>query len=167
MSDDGTNERGERTPPGLVQEQAIADLDQSVADREQALADADQATIETDQAEIDEERGVASPKDLGSSVHFMHRQAALDRRQARGDVRQVQIEKAQDGGDDRQELLDAQMEATGHPSTPATATELVDELEVRKAAADQRAEGARRRAREALLRAEAAERRAEALRNRS
>ena len=35
--------------------------------------------------------------DFGRSVHFMHRQAELDRRQARGDARQEQIEQAQDG----------------------------------------------------------------------
>ena len=113
MPDDETIEPEAETPPGLVQEQAIADLDQSVADREQALADADQAAVEREQAEVDEERATTDTDDFGRSVHFMHRQAELDRRQARGDARQEQIEQVQEGGDQRQDLLDAQMEETG------------------------------------------------------
>ena len=70
-----------------------------------------------------------------SSVHFTHRQAELDHRQARGDARQEQIDQAQAGGDQRQDLLDHQQSDRERPraSAPLTAGELQAETLVRVA----------------------------------
>jgi len=122
--------------------------------------------VERDQTEVDKERATADPADFGRSVHFTHRQAELNRRQARGDARQEQIENTQAGGDQRQDLLDEQQDAAASPNPPSTESELRDEMSARTQAAASRAVNARRRAHEAQRRADAAEARAEALRNR-
>jgi hypothetical protein len=148
-------------PTQLAQEQALADLDQSIADREQTLADRDQAAVDQAEDQLERDRTNADPADFAEAVHLGQRQGDVDRHQARTDARQDQIDLSQSGGNERQELLDAQRRVgQPQPAEPPTTQKIHHERGVRRQAAIGRAAAARERAHEALRRAEAAEQRA-------